>query len=89
MRRLGLTARQQVSDREDSALQEAAAWDLVEMYGRTYTGWLLLDQAADDPARVPATTRYVTDSLARARSRAEAISLGLFADAGRASELLR
>jgi alkylation response protein AidB-like acyl-CoA dehydrogenase len=88
IRRLYLESRQFLLDRKDNTYLEAAAKDLVELYGYAFVGHLLLEQAAHVTRKQLVATRYVRGALASARRNAAAITGGLFADVARAHAVL-
>jgi alkylation response protein AidB-like acyl-CoA dehydrogenase len=88
MRKLFLECRQCIQDRKDSSYQDAAARDLVELYGRTYIGYLVLDQVAIEPRKAWVAERFIRRAIASAQHGAELIRNGLFSDLARANEFL-
>jgi hypothetical protein len=59
-----------------------AAKELVELYARLYTGYLLLDEAERDVGRSWIARRFIIDAWARAAASERTISAELFADLG-------
>ncbi|HKJ81475.1 MAG TPA: acyl-CoA dehydrogenase family protein [Ignavibacteriaceae bacterium] len=77
-----------VIEKKDTAFQDVAAKDLVELYTYLIVGYLLLDQAEIEPKKVFIANRYVLTSLANARKNSESIKDGLFTDILHAQEIL-
>jgi 3-(methylthio)propanoyl-CoA dehydrogenase len=77
-----------VVERKDSSFQDAAAKDLVELYGYLVIGHLLLDEAESNSRKVFIANRYILSSLAQARRNAESIKSGMFADLLHADKIL-
>ena len=77
-----------VTEKKDTAFQDVAAKDLVELYTYLIIGYLLLDQAEIEPKKVFIANRYVLTSLANARKNAESIKDGLFSDILHAEKIL-
>jgi hypothetical protein len=77
-----------VKDKKDSNFQDVAAKDLVEMYGYTYIGFLLLNEANESQKKVFTARRYILDSLAKAKKNAESIKNELYSDVLHADTIL-
>jgi alkylation response protein AidB-like acyl-CoA dehydrogenase len=77
-----------VLDKKDSAFQDVAARDLVELYGYLYVGYLLLEEAEMEPRKVFIANRYIVNALASARKNAESIRSETFGDLLHADEIL-
>jgi 3-(methylthio)propanoyl-CoA dehydrogenase len=77
-----------VLERKDSSFQDAAAKDLVELYGYLVIGYLLIDEAEADSRKVFIANRYILSSLAQARRNAESIKSGMYADILHADKIL-
>ena len=77
-----------VIEKKDTAFQDVAAKDLVELYIYLIIGYLLLDQAEIEPKKIFIANRYVLTSLANARKNAESIKDGLFSDILHAEKIL-
>ncbi len=77
-----------VADKKDTAFQDVAAKDLLELYTYLVVGYLLLDQAELEPQKVFTANRYILYSLANARKNAESIKDGLFNDILHAERIL-
>ena len=88
MRKLFLECRKYIQERKDTTYQDAAARDLVEMYGRTYVGYLVLDQVPIEPRKAWVAERFIRRAIASAQQGAEVIRNGLFSDLARAQEIL-
>ena len=65
-----------------------AAKDLVELYSYLYIGYLLLEEASEEPRKRFIANRYIITSLANARKNAESIKDELFNDILHADEIL-
>jgi hypothetical protein len=77
-----------VIDKKDTTFQDVAAKDLVELYSYLYIGYLLLEEAGEDPRKIFIANRYIITSLANARKNAESIRDELFNDILHADEIL-
>ena len=77
-----------VIDKKDTTFQDVAAKDLVELYSYLYIGYLLLEEAGEDPRKIFIANRYIITSLANARKNAESIKDELFNDILHADEIL-
>lgn len=77
-----------IVEKKDTAFQDVAAKDLVELYTYLIIGYLLLDQAELDSKKIFIANRYVLTSLANARKNAESIKDGLFTDILHAEKIL-
>jgi hypothetical protein len=77
-----------VEDKDDKYFQDVAAKELVEMYGYTYVGYLLLDEAEKNTRKVFIAKRYILDALATCRKHAAAIKNDEFSDLYHADEIL-
>jgi alkylation response protein AidB-like acyl-CoA dehydrogenase len=69
-----------VIDKKDSAFQDVAAKDLVELYSYIYVGYLLLDEAEIESRKIFVANRYILNSLSNARKNSESIKNELFSD---------
>ena len=69
-----------VMDKKDSAFQDVAAKDLVELYSYIYIGYMLLDEAEKDDRKIFTANRYIITSLANAKKNADTIKNELFSD---------
>ncbi len=78
-----------VADKKDTSFQDVAAKDLVELYSDIYVGYLMLDEAEVEPAKLFTANRYVLNALASARKNAESIKSELFADILHADNILQ
>ena len=73
-------------EKEDKACQELHSAELVEMYGSLYIGYLVLEEAAENPRKMLIAKKYIMDSLAMALHHTESITNGfdtLFVDVDR------
>lgn len=77
-----------VVEKKDSAFQDSASKDLVEMYCVLYVGYLLLDDATKDSRKVFIANRYILSGLAKARKNAESIKSELYSDLLHADKIL-
>ncbi len=75
-------------DKKDPAFQDVAGKDLLELYSYLYIGYLLLDQAENEPRKVFIANRYVLNSLANAKKNFESIRNESFSDIMHAEEIL-
>lgn len=89
IRQMFLESLKYVLDKKDVSFQDVAAKDLVEMYSSIYIGYLLLDEAQQEPRKVFITNRYIVTALAAARRNAEAIRGELFGDLLHADRILQ
>ncbi len=87
-REIFLECRRYVAERKDPTFQEVTAKPLVELYGSTLIGYLLLDDAALEPRKVFIANRYILTALSDAKKNAEAIKNGSFADLLHADKIL-
>jgi hypothetical protein len=88
MRVLFLDALKFVADKTDKQFQSIAAKELVEIYSYLYTGWLLMDEAAQDSRKVFIARRYIIGAAAKTRRNYEVIKKDLFADLLHADDIL-
>jgi len=88
MREMFLESLKYVEDKDDKYFQDVAAKELVEMYGYTYVGYLLLDEAEKNTRKVFIAKRYILDALATCRKHAAAIKNDEFSDLYHADEIL-
>lgn len=77
-----------VVDKKDSAFQDVAAKDLVELYSYLYIGYLLLDEAEKNDKKIFIANRYIITSLANAKKNADTIKNELFSDLLHADKIL-
>jgi hypothetical protein len=77
-----------IIEKKDTAFQDVAAKDLVELYTYLIIGYLLLDQSELEPKKIFIANRYVLTSLANARKNAASIKDGLFTDILHAEKIL-
>jgi alkylation response protein AidB-like acyl-CoA dehydrogenase len=77
-----------VVDKDDNTFQDVAAKDLVELYSYLYIGYLLLEEASEEPRKRFIANRYIITSLANAKKNAESIKDELFNDILHADEIL-
>jgi alkylation response protein AidB-like acyl-CoA dehydrogenase len=77
-----------VVDKKDSTFQDVAAKDLVELYTYMYIGYLLLEEAGEEPRKRFIANRYIITSYASAKKNAESIKDELFNDILHADEIL-
>ena len=77
-----------VVEKKDTAFQDSAAKDLVEMYCVLYVGYLLLDDATKNSRKVFIANRYILSGLAKARKNAESIKSELYSDLLHADKIL-
>jgi 3-(methylthio)propanoyl-CoA dehydrogenase len=88
MRELFLESLRYVTERRDSAFQEVAAQNLLELYGSTYVGYLLMDHAQIQDRKIFIVNRYVLKAVADARRHMEAIKNGAMSDILHADKIL-
>lgn len=77
-----------VLGKKDVSFQDAAAKDMVELYGYIYVGYLLLEEAEKEPRKKFIANRYIINALSNAKKNAESIKNELFGDILHASEIL-
>lgn len=87
-RELFLETLRYVSERKDATFQDVAARHLVELYGSTFIGYLLLDHAELESHKVFIANRFILTALSEARRNAEIIKNGTFSDLLHADEIL-
>ncbi|MGE5810752.1 MAG: acyl-CoA dehydrogenase, partial [Ignavibacteria bacterium] len=68
--------------------QDVASKDLVELYSYIYIGYLLLDEANDEPKKLFTARRYIVNALAKAKNNAESIKSELYSDILHADQIL-
>ncbi|VAX21153.1 Acyl-CoA dehydrogenase [hydrothermal vent metagenome] len=88
IREIFLDSLEYVVDKNDTTFQDVAAKDLVELYSYLYIGYLLLEEAEDNPRKVFIANRYIVSSLASAKKNAESIKDELYNDLLHADEIL-
>jgi hypothetical protein len=88
IRELFLESLRYVLARKESAFQDVAARDLVDLYSSLYVGYLLLEEAEQEPRKVFIANRYIVNALASGRKNAEAIRSETFGDLLHADEIL-
>lgn len=88
IRALFLESLRFVTERKDAAFQDVAAKDLVDLYSYLVMGYLVLDEAAEEPSKAFIANRYILSSLAKARANADMIKSGVFADLLHADTIL-
>ena len=70
-------------EKDDKAYQELHSAELVEMYGSVYIGYLVLEEAGEEPRKMLIAKKFIMDSLATALHHTESITRGfdtLFTD---------
>jgi len=77
-----------VIEKGDDDFQDVAARELVEMYSFLFTGYLLLEEAEDNPRKKFIANRYIVSSLSTARKHAESIRREQFGDLLHADDIL-
>lgn len=77
-----------VVEKKDSAFQDVAAKDLVDLYSYLVIGYLVLDEALLDSRKAFIANRYILSALAKARNNAETIKSGVFSDLLHADKIL-
>ena len=77
-----------VIEKKDSTFQDVAAKDLVELYSYLYIGYLVLEEAEEDPRKVFIANRYIINSLSNAQKNAASIKNELFNDLLHADKIL-
>ena len=77
-----------VTEKKDTAFQDVAAKDLVELYTYLIIGYLVLDEAERDARKVFIANRYILGSLAKSQNNIESIKNGVFADLLHADKIL-
>jgi alkylation response protein AidB-like acyl-CoA dehydrogenase len=88
MRALSQETLRYVTERRDSAFQDVAAKHLVDLYGTTYVGYLLMDHAEILDRKVFIANRYVLNAVAEARKHVESIKNGALSDLLHADKIL-
>ena len=88
MRALSQETLRYVTERRDSAFQDVAAKHLVDLYGTTYVGYLLMDHAEILDRKVFIANRYVLNAVADARKHVESIKNGALSDLLHADKIL-
>ncbi len=88
IRQIFLKSLKYVLDKNDIQFQDVAARELVSLYSYLYVGYLLLDEAENEPRKVFIANRYIVSALAKARANAEAIRNEQFSDLLHADEIL-
>jgi hypothetical protein len=78
-----------VLDKKDIDFQDVAAKDLLELYSYLYIGYLLLDDAEQEPRKIFIANRYILNAVANARKNAESIKNELFSDILHADKILQ
>ena len=72
-----------ILDQDEKAYQELHSAELVEMYGSIYIGYLVLEEAAEEPRKMLIAKKYIMDALATALHHTESVTKGfdtLFTD---------
>lgn len=77
-----------VVNKKDDTFQDVAAKDLVELYTYLYIGYLLLEEAGEEPRKRFIANRYIITSFANAGKNAASIKDELFNDILHADEIL-
>lgn len=77
-----------VMDKKDTAFQDVAAKDLVELYAYVYIGYMLLEEAGKNDKKIFTANRYIITSLANAKKNADTIKNELFSDLLHADKIL-
>jgi alkylation response protein AidB-like acyl-CoA dehydrogenase len=81
-----------IKEKKDNNLQDVAARDLVDLYSYIYIGFLLLNEANEPDEwgqrKVFTARRYILNSLANAKKRANAIKSELYSDILHADTIL-
>ncbi|MGE5796988.1 MAG: Acyl-CoA dehydrogenase C-terminal domain-containing protein, partial [Ignavibacteria bacterium] len=77
-----------VKDKKDNNFQDVASKDLVELYSYIYIGYLLLNEANDEPKKLFTARRYIVNALAKAKNNAESIKSELYSDILHADQIL-
>lgn len=88
IREIYLESKKYLLDKKDPVFQDAAAKEIVELYTYLYVGYLVLDEAEEEPRKVFIANRYILNALASARKNAEAIKAEVFADLLHADKIL-
>jgi 3-(methylthio)propanoyl-CoA dehydrogenase len=88
MRELFLESVRYVTERRDGAFQEVAAQNLLELYGSTYVGYLLMDHAELEDRKIFIANRFVLSAVADARRHVESIKNGAMSDILHADKIL-
>jgi 3-(methylthio)propanoyl-CoA dehydrogenase len=88
MRELFLESLRYVTERRDGAFQEVAAKNLLELYGSTYVGYLLMDHARIQDRKIFIANRYILNAVADARRQVESIKNGAMSDILHADKIL-
>ncbi len=88
MRELFLESVRYVTERRDGAFQEVAAQNLLELYGSTYVGYLVMDHAEIEDRKIFIANRFVLSAVADARRHVESIKNGAMSDILHADKIL-
>ncbi|HEY5958869.1 MAG TPA: acyl-CoA dehydrogenase family protein, partial [Polyangiaceae bacterium] len=88
MRALFLESLRYVTERRDSAFQEIAAQNLLELYGKSYVGYLLMDHAELNERKIFIANRYILSAVADARRQVESLKNGALSDLLHADKIL-
>lgn len=88
IREIFYDCRKYVFEKNDNVFQDVAAKDLVELYSYIFLGYLVLQEAEEEPRKKFIANRYIVTSLANAKKNAESIKNELFNDLLHADEIL-
>jgi len=88
IREIFYDCRKYVIEKNDNVFQDVAAKDLVELYSYIFLGYLVLQEAEEEPRKKFIANRYIVTSLANAKKNAESIKNELFNDLLHADEIL-
>jgi len=88
IRELFIDSLKYVKDKKDNNFQDVASKDLVELYSYIYIGYLLLNEANDEPKKLFTARRYIVNALAKAKNNAESIKSELYSDILHADQIL-
>jgi len=88
IREIFYDCRKYVIEKNDNVYQDVAAKDLVELYSYIFLGYLVLQEAEEEPRKKFIANRYIVTSLANAKKNAESIKNELFNDLLHADEIL-
>jgi len=78
-----------VSEKKNTSFQDVAAKELVELYTFLYVGYLLLDEAEEEPRKKFIANRYILQAHANAHKNAELIKSEAYADILHLDEIMK
>lgn len=78
-----------VAGKKDTGFQDVAAKELVELYTFLYVGYLLLDEAEENPKKIFIANRYILNALANSRKNSELIKSETYSDILHLDEIVK